>query len=88
VRRFLHLGRVSTNSDRDVPTLVHAFDRLADEATDVQLSIVRDGGLFGTIKALVARCRNATRIQLPGQQAPEPWVKWADWHCKLYSPES
>ena len=77
-RRFLYLGRLSTTADRDVPTLVRAFDRLADEALDVQLSIVGDGDLFGSTKALIARCRNATRIQLPGQQAPEPWVEWAD----------
>jgi glycosyltransferase involved in cell wall biosynthesis len=77
-RRFLYLGRLATNIDRDVPTLVRAFDRLADQAVDVQLAIVGDGDLFGATKALIARCRNAARIQLPGQQAPEAWLKWAD----------
>jgi glycosyltransferase involved in cell wall biosynthesis len=77
-RRFVYLGRLSTNDNRDVPTLVRAFDRLADEAKDVQLSIVGDGDLFGTTEALIARCRNATRIQLPGHRAPEGWLEWAD----------
>ncbi len=78
VRRFLYLGRISANSDRDVPTLVRAFDRLADEDADVQLSIVGDGDLLGAVEALVAKCRNAARIQMPGQQAPETWLSWAD----------
>jgi glycosyltransferase involved in cell wall biosynthesis len=78
VRHFLYLGRISANSDRDVPTLVRAFDRLADEEMDVQLSIVGDGDLLGSVEALVSTCRNAARIQLPGQQAPEPWLNWAD----------
>jgi glycosyltransferase involved in cell wall biosynthesis len=40
VRRFLYLGRLSTNIERDVPTLLRAFDRLASDLSDVELAAV------------------------------------------------
>ena len=78
VRRFLYLGRLSTNTHRDVPTLIRAFDRLADEIPDAELALVGNGDLFQETAALVARSRNAERIRMPGLQPPEPWLAWAD----------
>lgn len=77
-RRFLYLGRLSTNSQRDVPTLVRAFDRVADQIPDAELAVVGDGDLYEETAALVAQFRNRQRIQMPGQQKPEPWLQWAD----------
>ena len=77
-KRFLHLGRLSTNIQRDVPTLVRAFDRLADRVTDAELALVGNGDLYQDTAALVAQTRNKQRIRMPGQQSPEPWLQWAD----------
>lgn len=77
-RRFLYLGRLSTNSQRDVPTLIRAFDRLADEVPGAELALVGDGDLFQKTVTLVAQCRHAARIRLPGLQPPEVWLEWAD----------
>ncbi len=78
-RRFLYLGRLSTNTQRDVPALVRAFDRIADELPDAELAIAGDGDLYGETAALAAKARNKARIQMPGTQPPAPWLDWA--HC-------
>ncbi len=78
-KRFLYLGRLSTNIQRDVPTLIRAFDRVADRVPEAELAIVGDGDLYGKTAALVDAARNKTRIQMPGQQPPGPWLEWA--HC-------
>lgn len=77
-RRFLYLGRLSTNIQRDVPTLVRAFDLVADRIPDAELALVGDGDLFRETADLVAKTRSKQRIQMPGQQKPEPWLQWAD----------
>lgn len=77
-KRFLYLGRLSTNALRDVPTLIQAFDRLASQSPDVELAIVGDGDLYDQTLSLVARCRHRDRILTPGLQPPEPWLRWAD----------
>jgi glycosyltransferase involved in cell wall biosynthesis len=78
VRRFLYLGRLSTNIERDVPTLVMAFDRLATRHLDVELAIVGGGDLFEETRQLTQRCVARDRIQLPGFDRPEKWLAWAD----------
>lgn len=78
VRRFLYLGRLSTNSQRDVPTLVMAFDRLAATHPDVELAIVGGGDLFEDTRRLAATCIARDRIHLPGFDRPEKWLAWAD----------
>ncbi len=79
VRRFLYLGRLATTAERDVPTLIRAFDSVADKIPDIELAIVGDGDLFGETKALVGKARNGARIHMPGTQPPDPWLEWA--HC-------
>ena len=77
-RRFLYLGRLSVNADRDVPTLIRAFDRLAGIEPTAELAVVGDGDLYRATAELAGHCRHARRIHLPGFQTPEPWLEWAD----------
>lgn len=78
VRGFLYLGRLSTNTQRDVPTLVRAFDRLANTNPDVELAIVGGGELFEETRQLAETCAARDRIHLPGFDRPEKWLAWAD----------
>jgi glycosyltransferase involved in cell wall biosynthesis len=78
VRRFLYLGRLSTNIQRDVPTLVRAFDRLATRHLEVEMAIVGGGDLFGETRRLVETCAARNRILMPGFDRPEKWLAWAD----------
>lgn len=78
VRRFLYLGRLSRNSQRDVPTLVRAFDHLAGIFSDVALAIVGGGDLFEETKRLVDACGAKDRVLLPGFNSSEKWLAWAD----------
>ena len=78
VRAFLYLGRLSTNAQRDVPTLVSAFDRLATTHPDVELAIVGGGELFEETRRLAETCAARDRIHLPGFDRPEKWLAWAD----------
>jgi len=77
-RRFLYLGRLSSNIERDVRTLVLAFEELADSIPDVELAVVGGGDLYADTQQMVARSRHAARILVPGQQPPERWLAWAD----------
>ena len=78
VRRFLYLGRLSTNIERDVPGLIQAFDRLAGEVEGVELAIVGGGDLLEPTRLLVAGCKYAHRIQVPGPGKASAWFAWAD----------
>jgi glycosyltransferase involved in cell wall biosynthesis len=77
-RRFLYLGRLSRNIQRDVPTLIRAFDRVASEVPGLELAIVGDGDLYEETAGMTARAANAHRISLPGMQDAKPWLDWAD----------
>lgn len=77
-RRFLYLGRLATNINRDVPTLIRAFDRACNIVPDLELAIVGSGDLYQDTISLVAKIRNRSRVQVPGLQEPEPWLRWAD----------
>lgn len=77
-RRFLYLGRLSTNTQRDVPSLLYAFSSLADEFDSVQLAVVGGGDLLQETRALATSCRHSDRIQVPGQAEAASWLDWAD----------
>lgn len=77
-QRFLYMGRLSTNIRRDVPTLIRAFDRLADEYPDVELAVVGGGDLLDATRQLISMTRHHARIRAPGEQPPESWFDWAD----------
>lgn len=78
VRRFLYLGRLSTNSQRDVPTLIKAFDRLAAACPEAELTIGGGGDLLEETRKLAKACASSDRIYLPGFDHPEKWLSWAD----------
>ena len=78
VRRFLYLGRLSRNDRRDIPGLLHAFDRFADTRGDAELMLVGGGDLLDSTRDRAARCTNARRIGIVGQDDPEKWISWAD----------
>lgn len=77
-KAFLYMGRLSTNTGRDVPTLVKAFDRIAMTDPEVELAIVGGGDLLEETKRLAASCSARDRIHLPGFDRPEKWLAWAD----------
>jgi glycosyltransferase involved in cell wall biosynthesis len=77
-RHFLYLGRLSENTERDIPTLVRAFDRLATKHARVELAIVGGGEQFEETKRLVETCAARNRIHMPGFGEPEKWLAWAD----------
>jgi glycosyltransferase involved in cell wall biosynthesis len=78
VRRFLYLGRLSTNIERDVPGLIRAFDLVARNVLDVELAIVGGGDLLEETRALARQCHSEERILVPGPGNPEDWLNWAD----------
>jgi len=78
VSHFLYLGRLSENSERDIPTLVRAFDRVATKHADVELAIVGDGDLFEKTRRLAESFAARNRIHMPGFDQPEKWLAWAD----------
>jgi glycosyltransferase involved in cell wall biosynthesis len=78
VKRFLYLGRLSTNARRDVPTLIRAFDRLARDRLEIELAIVGDGNLFEKAHCLARGCASSDRIHMPGFDHPRKWLAWAD----------
>jgi glycosyltransferase involved in cell wall biosynthesis len=77
-RRFLYLGRLSSNAQRDVPTLVRAFDAVADKVAGAELAVVGGGDLLAETRATAAQMKHAASIILPGEAAPERWMNWAD----------
>jgi glycosyltransferase involved in cell wall biosynthesis len=77
-RRFLYLGRLSKTCQRDIPTLIRSFDRLAEQLPDVELALVGGGDQHAEIVEFAHQMRHRTRIQFPGIQAPLPWLQWAD----------
>ena len=78
VRRFLYLGRLSTNIERDVPGLLRAFDAVADQVGDAELALVGGGDLLEQTRSLAQACRNAGRIRVMGPGNPAEWLTWAD----------
>ncbi len=77
VQRFLYLGRLSANTQRDVPGLIQAFDILASDLPNVELAVVGDGDLLADTRAAASACRHASRIQVTGPGDPGEWIRWA-----------
>ena len=78
IRRFLYLGRLSTNTERDLPGLINAFDNVAKTREDMELALVGSGDLFEETRRLVEACSSRDRIHLPGFDEPNKWLIWAD----------
>jgi glycosyltransferase involved in cell wall biosynthesis len=78
VRRFLYVGRLSTNINRDTDGLIRAFDVLAGQMPDAELAVVGGGDLLEHTRALVATLSSCERIQVPGFADPSSWLPWAD----------
>lgn len=78
IRKFLYLGRLSSNIQRDIPRLIKAFDNLCSFRSDLQLAIVGDGDLFEETKHLISQCSHAPQIILPGADIAHSWFDWAD----------
>jgi glycosyltransferase involved in cell wall biosynthesis len=78
VRRFLYLGRISTNAKRDTDTLIAAFEKLALDLPDVELALVGGGDLFEACKRRILASASRGRIYLHGFDDPEKWLKWGD----------
>lgn len=76
--RFLYLGRLSTDAQRDVPTLIKAFDRLVEQFSDIELAIIGSGNLFESTKTMAETAVHSARIKMPGEQPPEAWLLWAN----------
>jgi len=76
--RFLCLGRLSTTAERDVSTLLKAFDRLALEYVDVELALVGGGNLLDQTKREAEQMKASDKIILPGFDDAEKWLDWAD----------
>lgn len=76
---FLYLGRVSTNSDRDIDTLLTAFDQLATDRPNLQLAIVGGGDLLQATREAASKLLASSRIQMPGFSDSEYWLEWADY---------
>lgn len=77
-RRFLYLGRLSTNTRRDTLTLIRAFERLARTMPNTELALVGKGDLLEATRAQAAACKASERIRIPGFDAPEKWLAWAN----------
>jgi len=78
VASFLYLGRLSNQAERDIPTLIDAFDRVAKDYSTAELAIVGGGELLDETRELAASCAARDRIQVPGWDEPEKWLSWAD----------
>lgn len=78
VRRILYLGRLSQDCQRDIPTLIKAFEQLSGTYFDLELAIVGGGDLFDDIKRLAGACPARDRIHLPGFEPPAKWLAWAE----------
>lgn len=78
VRRFLYLGRLSTNTQRDVPGLLQAFDLVASEYPDAELAVVGGGDLLSDTRQRASVCRHASRIRVTGPGDAGEWLQWAD----------
>jgi glycosyltransferase involved in cell wall biosynthesis len=77
-RRFLYLGRLSTNINRDIPTLIRAFERLHTNQQSCELAIVGGGDLLDETRGLASQSMARCAIHLPGFDEPEKWLEWCD----------
>jgi glycosyltransferase involved in cell wall biosynthesis len=79
VGRFLYLGRLSRTAQRDVPTMLQAFDDLLEQCPDCELRLVGGGDLEDeTRKLLDTFPRARIRTEMVGFCDPRQWLEWAD----------
>ncbi len=78
-RHFLYLGRLTNNPFRDFNSLLLAFDRLAQDISDCELSLVGGGEREAEVQQLLATLPHAReRTRLVGFSPPVQWLEWAD----------
>jgi glycosyltransferase involved in cell wall biosynthesis len=77
-RRFLYLGRLSTNINRDIQTLIRAFERLHANQQGCELAVVGGGDLLDETRGYASRSTARCAIHLPGFDQPEKWLEWCD----------
>jgi glycosyltransferase involved in cell wall biosynthesis len=77
-RRFLYLGRLSANINRDIPTLIRAFERLYTNQQECELAIVGGGDLLDETRGFASQSAARCAIHLPGFDEPEKWLEWCD----------
>jgi glycosyltransferase involved in cell wall biosynthesis len=77
-KRFLYLGSLSTNSNRDIPTLIRAFERLHTNQQNCELAIVGGGDLLDEMRGFASHSTARFAIYLPGSDEPEKWLDWCD----------
>lgn len=78
VRRFLYLGRLTKSANRDVPTLISAFAKLASKHEEFELALVGGGDLFDQTLSIVEATSVSARVHMPGFDDPAKWLTWAD----------
>lgn len=76
--RFLYLGRLSSTAERDVETMIDAFDLLSKIDETSELAIVGDGDYFSKTKEFVESKSCSDRVKMPGLQNPQEWLSWAN----------
>lgn len=78
VRRFLYVGRLSSNINRDTDTLIRAFDEVRREYPEAELILVGGGNLLEHTRQIASQMRYHQQIRVLGCADPRPWLDWAD----------
>lgn len=75
---FLYLGRLSINTQRELPTLIAVFDRLAALHPDVELAAVGGVDLLDDTRSVAASYESRDRILMPGFGESAKWLAWSN----------
>jgi glycosyltransferase involved in cell wall biosynthesis len=76
--RFLYLGRLARTAPRDVEGLVLAFEQVVRRSPRAELALVGGGDRSEEVARRVAGSPVGARVQMPGPQASEAWLGWAE----------
>jgi len=74
-------------SQKDYPTLIRAFARLAEKRPNARLVILGKGPLEGEMKRLTRKLGIASRVSMPGYVS-EPWKVYESARCFALSSRS
>lgn len=77
IKKFLYLGRLAKTANRDIPTMLRAFDKISKNYSDIELSIVGDGDMYNETKDHVQSINNGS-IRMIGFDDSVKWLRWAD----------
>lgn len=77
IKKFLYLGRIARTANRDIRTMLLAFDQISKTNTELELVLVGDGDLFHETKE-IADSLNNDAIKMIGFDDPIKWFNWAD----------